>query len=207
MPTVRDTRSRPPSRSTPALVVIGQNPGLLEDENDTPFIGPSGSHARTTYTEAPGFLELASVYFSNVYRCRTPRSDDNPKASWAKPCSRTHLAYDLARLSKVHPSLTLLLLGGAPCSYVHDLFGLGKPSLKKAFTSQGETHTATFYDTSVTATFFVTYHPAYLLRQNKHVVSVSDHLRLLYDFLVGAQPTPVEVTRISPRPPSTGDHP
>lgn len=192
VPTIRDARSLPPSPSTPALVVIGQNPGHLEDVHNTPFIGPSGSHARTTYTEAPGFLDLTSLYFTSLYRCKTPRSDDNPTARWIKPCRDTHLLYDLKRIHKVHSYTTLLLLGGAPTKWVYDLFHLGKPSLKQAFLTQGQVASAH----SMTVRLFSTYHPAYILRDNRHILAVKDHLALLSDFLQGVATSPPVVTRV-----------
>lgn len=202
VPTVRDTRSLRPSPTVPALILIGQNPGHTEDELDTPFIGPSGNLARTVYTEAPGFLGVASVYYSNTYRCATPRSDDTPKSSWATPCTRAHLAYDLARLSRAHSSVTALLLGACAVRYTHKLLGAGQPSLKQTFTNQGATFSAILYDVPVSLKIFTTYHPAYLIRDNKHVLAVADHLTLLRDYLVGHSPEPVTVTLIPPAPPS-----
>jgi DNA polymerase len=87
-------------------MVIGEAPGRTEDEENKPFVGPSGKLAESWLTKAG--LNVDDVAWANVVCCfpnRTPTSDE------VAACSR-NLA---AQFSVVRPS-HVLLFGGVALS-------------------------------------------------------------------------------------------
>jgi uracil-DNA glycosylase family 4 len=93
-----------PSRDPkhPKLIVIGMNPGRLEENRSIPFIGPSGKMLTRALEEA-GF-DRADAHVTNAAYCR---HDDDKELKRAIPCCAPRLARELAGFDPKIPILTL----------------------------------------------------------------------------------------------------
>lgn len=181
--------SLPFSPTTPILLVLGQNPGALEDSTGIPFVGPSGELLREVYLSGIDAPSHASIVLSNTVLCHTPA---NAKPSWtkhSKPCS-AHLSTDLCTLASSTPSLPLrLLICSAPS--VESIFSL---ILKETRLSQTLSFKRNPYSVSYPcplcskphALLIVsTFHPAYILRNPNALHAVQGHLQLLLNTFTG----------------------
>lgn len=186
--------SRAPTPDTPALLVVGQNPGYEEDQRNEPFCGKvSGRILREAYLKTPHDLyRSASIYLTNAARCFTV---DNvcPSASQGKAC-RPYLKADIEALLQLHDRVVVLCCGAFAATHTFAVLDLGKVSLNKALTLQG---TAPNPHLSV----FATYHPAYLSRSPQHASAVEDHMALVSNALEGTLPSPSTPNLQPPRGP------
>lgn len=136
IPTHLLPESRPPSPSTPAVLIIGQNPGHTEDRTGTPFVGPTGRLLRTVYVPGVHLHTLATIYVSNTARCYH-RDGDGPKPAVYSAC-RSHLLPDLHLLASLHPlhPLLLITLGAPATTHTYALLGRPKVTLTSSFKHQ-----------------------------------------------------------------------
>lgn len=192
-------RSCPPAPALPGVLFLGQNPGYEEDLRSEPFVGPSGRILRDAYILGSGLNTLASVYLTNAARCRTPGNTPPTRAHY-KACM-PYTRRDLASLATVHQILYVCTLGApATAAFFKDLVHeKGNVSLSEAFTRAGLKYWLP--DLSLSVVFFATYHPAYILRDRKHIHAVNGHLTLLADTIRGTAPLPSSPTLIPPRNP------
>lgn len=183
----------PPSPSTPAVLVIGQNPGYVEDRHGIPFIGPTGNILHTVYLAGISLPSLATIYLANAARCT---SISDPPARSFSSCA-PHLLPDILAIARSSaPPLHILCLGAPAAKYTASLFSLSR-NLKSALHSQ-----ATPVDVEGSPLLlYATYHPAAILRSHNLIHAVSGHLQILLDHLTGHAPTPSTPTVVPPRSP------
>lgn len=208
VPTIHLDTSLPPGQDTPALLFLGQNPGVFEDRAGEPFVGRSGHILRTAYVHGLKFHTRCSIYLGNAARCMTP-SNARPPAFALKSCL-PHLTKDLLAISIEHsrpvPTKNLLnrtrivLLGAvALAAFYRHALGLKPPSLTDFFSHhQGSNHTDV---NGVPVQLFTTYHPAYCLRRPPEIRKVAAHLQLVSDSLDGVLASPTKPTITPPRAP------
>lgn len=214
----RLSSSLPPSPTTPALLVIGENPGFHEDTHARPFIGLSGQFLESFYLSnpalSPPFPSLCTIYITNAARCATPSS--SPTRLQTSTCTAHYLPLELTSIPPP-ASLCILALGAPSASAVIRLSRLSHPppsSLSDCLRFQGRTCYIPPFPLPIT--LFFTYHPAALLRfPTSYSTSVARHLSLLHRHLTS--PTPSSLFRpllltppsLPPPPPSfpTPDHP
>lgn len=115
----RDPVPPAPARDgKPRLVIVGMNPGSLEENRGIPFIGPSGRMLDTCLSEA-GF-DREEAHITNAALCR---SNDDQALKRAVPCCAPRLATELAPFEGV----PILALGAEACRPL-----LGKAGIMKA---------------------------------------------------------------------------
>ncbi|RMD99041.1 MAG: hypothetical protein D6812_12365, partial [Deltaproteobacteria bacterium] len=204
--------SPPGSPSLPALLVVGQNPGVQEDEANEPFVGPTGQLLRTAYLKGLPFTDHATIYLANAVRCHT-QGNAKPLTSHISAC-RPYLLADINHLLASHPSLFILCLGAVALDSIHTLPTLvpHQPStklprqLRTAFNEQPFTLT---HPDHPPIYILATYHPAAVLRDGSLRRAVHDHMQILYDTLtLASEPPPSsEPTIVPPSYPPKGDDP
>lgn len=127
------------------LMIIGEAPGLHEDERGEPFVGRAGQ-LLTAMLDAIGYTR-EQVYIANILKCRPPENRD-PTAEEVRTCTPF-----LAQQIKLLQPTLLLAVGRIAAHYLLNT----KSSLESL---RGQLHR---YGEDATP-LIVTYHPAYLLR-------------------------------------------
>ncbi|MFQ5472969.1 MAG: DNA polymerase, partial [Dehalococcoidia bacterium] len=183
-----------------AVCVVGMAPGWQEDKANRVFEGKSGRLLEGS-GKGRGYLgqlpDDVDVWATNAVRCQPPKGVD-PKVTQIKACSEW-LYDDICALIEKYERVFLLVLGAVAARSVL------KSSLKDAFNKQGQTiaklarHKPVF---PVPLPVFATYHPAYLLRENKRTLNavVVDHMKLLAGALTpsedGSKAEPLSPVRV-----------
>lgn len=130
-------------------VVIGEGPGVEEDIEGKPFVGPAGQ-LLTKILENGGGIPRDSLYIMNVVKCHPPGDDGKqnrqPNDDEKRACNE-HLE---AQLMLLHPDV-IVTLGNIPTQW------LLKTSLG-IMTLRGKWQTWRGID------LLPMYHPSYLLR-------------------------------------------
>lgn len=129
------------------LMFIGEGPGLEEDRQGLPFIGPSGQ-LLTKMIEAMG-LSREEVYITNVVKCRPPEKR-SPEPFEVKECA----PFLKKQIQVVKPDVIVTVGRFATVTLLQVDEPLGK--------LRGRWHE--YMETAV----MPTYHPAYLLRQEEN---------------------------------------
>ena len=156
------------------VVVVGEAPGVQEDEDGVPFVGRSGKYLRDVLLPAAG-VRASNVRFLNVVRCHPERNRD-PYAGEIKACSK----WLNLELQLVRPSL-ILALGAVAVKSL--LPGVG---LKE---SHGQV-----YEWNGIPTVAL-YHPAAKDRAVPASVLEGDYKRVQGKLMQYKSPIPHEVTR------------
>lgn len=133
------------------LMFVGEAPGAEEEKLREPFVGPAGQKL-TAIIKAMG-LDRAQVYISNI--CKFRPAMDNQGSGNRKPTAeemKACLPFVLTEIGLIQPQVIVAL--GATAAE-----GLGMPG------SVGGLR-GCFHSTSGIPTM-VTYHPSYLLREEK----------------------------------------
>jgi DNA polymerase len=144
------------------LMFVGEGPGADEDEQGEPFVGRAGQ-LLNKMIEAMG-LKRSDVYIANVVKCRPP-SNRTPEPDESATCS----PFLLRQIEVIRPKAIVAL--GATASKA--LLGLNESmaSLRgRTFDFHG-------------AKLFVTYHPAYLLRDPRQKAETWKDLQQVMKFL------------------------
>lgn len=63
------------------VFVLGQNPGVDEEEQGRPFVGKTGREMEVRFFPLAGLVRKENVSIGNVIRCRWKNSDDLPPAA------------------------------------------------------------------------------------------------------------------------------
>ncbi len=144
------------------LVFVGEAPGADEDEQGLPFVGRAGQ-LLNRMIQSIG-LKREEVYICNVIKCRPP---DNrmPERDEIETCS----PFLFRQLEAIKPRLICCL--GAPA--VRTVLGVRDPMTK----IRGR-----FYDYGSTKAF-VTFHPAYILRNQADEKLLRQDFEKLRDYL------------------------
>lgn len=133
------------------LMFVGEAPGAEEEKLREPFVGPAGQKL-TAIIKAMG-LERTQVYISNI--CKFRPAMDNQGSGNRKPTAeemRACLPFVLTEIDLIKPQVIVAL--GATAAE-----GLGIPGSVGSLRGR-------FHNTSGIPTM-VTYHPSYLLREEK----------------------------------------
>lgn len=133
------------------LMFVGEAPGAEEEKLREPFVGPAGQKL-TAIIKAMG-LERSQVYISNI--CKFRPAMDNQGSGNRKPTAeemRACLPFVLTEIDLIKPQVIVAL--GATAAE-----GLGIPGSVGSLRGR-------FHNTSGIPTM-VTYHPSYLLREEK----------------------------------------
>ena len=174
------------------IVFVGQNPGYFEDQKNEPFIAKSGTLVRKAYVGGCKLNEYASIFLTNGVRCHT-EANETPKPRHYVACNN-YLLQDLTELSKSSDKLIVVTLGApATASMYKNILGLKRMSLSEAFNLNGNEHEVA---ESFKVIVFSTYHPAAVLRNRNHINTISSHMQLVHDCLLGTMAVPSVRTRI-----------
>jgi len=194
--------SLPPSINTPAVLFVGQNPGLQEDRNGMIFVGPTGQLAKTAYigydhpqhgSVGSGIFKRATVYLGNVARCGT-WGEIQPTKKQYGTCSH-YLLQDILLILPTCSRLLIVMMGAPSIEHTYKMLVGRGYGVKAAADRSGEV--VTVPSTNASVQLFSTYHPAYVLRKNAVFSAVMDHLRLVVDSLDGISATPSQPTIVS----------
>lgn len=134
-----------------SLMFVGEAPGAEEERQREPFVGPAGQKL-TAIIKAMG-LDRPQVYISNI--CKFRPAMDNQGSGNRKPTPeemRACLPFVLTEIDLIQPKVIVAL--GATAAE-----GLGIPGSVGSLRGR-------FHHTSGIPTM-VTYHPSYLLREEK----------------------------------------
>jgi uracil-DNA glycosylase family 4 len=157
------------------VLVVGESPGILEDKTGEVFVGPSGQLLQRSYLRA--IPEDTDVWATNAVKCAKPYNG-NVLLRHVRRCQK-HLWEDISNLVGVYDDVWVLCVGGVAARAV-----LGVTRTSDAFRRQGELLRKLPFDGRPLpgpVRVFATFHPAYLLRENKRTLEavVADHLRLM----------------------------
>jgi DNA polymerase len=133
-------------KSTADLLVIGEAPGADEDRKGEPFVGKAGQLLNNMLLSIG--LQRDDIYIANILKCRPPNNRD-PKPDEAAQCR----AYLEQQIALVQPKLILVVGRIAAQNLLQTDLPLGR--------LRNQLHTMPVTQIPV----YVTYHPAYLLRQ------------------------------------------
>jgi uracil-DNA glycosylase family 4 len=150
--TLRDTMVFAVGNPDATIMLIGEAPGFEEERQREPFVGPAGQKLNGIL-KAMG-LERSQVYISNICKFR-PAMEGNQGTSNRAPTDNemaTCLSYVLTEIAIVAPQV-IVALGGVACKGL----GIGEGVMRLR---------GRFYDVLGVPTM-VTYHPSYLLREEK----------------------------------------
>lgn len=138
------------------VMVIGEAPGVTEDEEGKPFVGDSG-RLLNRMLKAAG-IKRRKVYITNTVKCRPP-GNRTPKVAEMRACS----VWLQKEIEMVKPKY-ILLLGATPLKAVLNLTGIkkirGQPIEKDGII------------------YFPTYHPSYALRNPKEAEVIETDLKV-----------------------------
>jgi len=130
----------------PSLMIVGDIPRLLDEQQKQPFTGEVGELLDNLLSH----LEVSrdSVYFTNLLKCRTPL-DSSPQPNQAASC----LSFLKQQIKLLQPPL-VLLMGRSTAQQV-----LGQDQ------TMAQLRQKRHQLKGINTQFIVSYHPAYLLRQ------------------------------------------
>jgi len=131
---------------TPSLMIVGDIPRLLDEQQKQPFTGEVGELLDNLLS--PLEVSRDSVYFTNLLKCRTPL-DSSPQPNQAASC----LSFLKQQIKLLQPPL-VLLMGRSTAQQVLGQDQTMAQLRQKRHQLEG-----------INTQFIVSYHPAYLLRQ------------------------------------------
>jgi uracil-DNA glycosylase len=137
------------------LMFVGEAPGGDEDRQGEPFVGRAGQRLDQWIAELG--LRREDVYIANVLKCRPPGNRD-PKPEEVDRCS----PFLKAQIRAIRPKV-LVALGrhaGMLLSAREDLTLRALRSARLSYDASGRSETE-----ALNIPLVVTYHPAYVLRQ------------------------------------------
>jgi hypothetical protein len=161
-PTVFES-SLPPSPETPAVLIIGQNPGYEENLANEPFVGSSGlllrggyilpsnprlrvppspetEHMPGAYLDGVPLRSVCSIYLSNAVRCWTPGNSTPVWSKHTKHCFH-HTIADLLSICRLHRRVSILCISALAVSSVSLLLLGHKKSLSQRDSFKWQGHT------------------------------------------------------------------
>lgn len=153
-----------------ALFVIGEAPGMQEDDQGSCFVGKSGELLHNVYLNGIKADSYADVFLGNVVRCRPPQNR-TPVLKESRACAQYWLK-DLELLRAQYEEVVILCVGASSAFMVG-----GHKSLAEALRHQGAPTVNGQFPT------FYTNHPAHCLRDDSRLFSVVEHLYLLREYL------------------------
>jgi len=172
----------------PAVVFIGMNPGVQEDKEGAPFVGPSGDILRQ-YIDGLSLLTRTTIYLTNTVRC-------GPHNKFPKSCIKACLPYTLADLSKIfsrHRRTALICTGAIATEAISTAYLSHKMKL-------GTHHTLPPPSDNI---FLLScYHPAYFMRSPTPQLAqqIADQLEPLNRWLLDDLSSPASTISLSLHP-------
>ena len=149
------------------LMFVGEGPGADEDEQGEPFVGRAGQ-LLNKMIEAMG-LKRSDVYIANVVKCRPP-SNRTPERDECDTCS----PYLLRQIDVIRPK-AIVALGATAAKALLQISDTMMSMRSRTYEFRG-------------ARLFVTYHPAYLLRDPRQKTETWKDLQQVMKFLGLALP-------------------
>lgn len=195
IPTIWLPTSLPPTPTTRALFVLGQNPGYWEDERGEPFIGDSGKILREAYLDASfnvcaerpadraALRHRETIYLSNAARCG-PNSCK--REGPYNTCLPLYTIPDLTQICTLHTDVTILVVSAPAVTALFKWAGIKGVNQRDSFNNQMRPITINGMKVPVAST----YHPAAVMRFPNYALAVNDHLQLLCNHLDGLSPKP-----------------
>ncbi len=144
------------------LMFIGEGPGADEDEQGEPFVGRAGQ-LLNKMIEAMG-LKREQVYIANVVKCRPP-GNRTPEKDECDTCS----PFLMRQIDVIRPK-AIVALGAVAAKTLLGVADSMNNLRKRSYDFRG-------------TTLFVTYHPAYLLRDPRQKVEAWKDLQSVMSFL------------------------
>lgn len=177
------------------VMFIGQNPGFYEDQKNEPFVGRSGKLVREAYVGGTRLNEQASIFLANGVRCHT-ESNEVPKPRHYVAC-QNYLESDLDHLLVCEKNIVVTLGAPATTSFYKNVLDLRRVSLTESFNRNGNS-----YEWKGTPfNLFSTYHPAAVIRNHNLINTVSAHMQLVHDCLMGTMASPSDPDIVPTRSP------
>jgi uracil-DNA glycosylase family 4 len=166
------------------IMFVGEAPGADEDREGEPFVGRAGQRLNVWLNEIG--LRREDVYIANVLKCRPPGNRD-PKAEEVDACS----PFLSAQIRAIRPKV-LVALGrhaGMLLARREDLSLAAMRRARLSYDASGPKEP----EKSMLIPLVVTYHPAYVLRQegsgesgsSSATQAVMQDLRRALDFAQG----------------------
>lgn len=144
------------------LMFVGEGPGADEDEQGEPFVGRAGQ-LLNKMIEAMG-LKRDQVYIANVVKCRPP-GNRTPEKDECDTCS----PFLLRQIEAIRPK-AIVALGAVAAKTLLGVADSMNNLRKRSYDFRG-------------TTLFVTYHPAYLLRDPRQKAEAWKDLQNVMSFL------------------------
>lgn len=148
---------------TARVVFVGEAPGYEEDKKGKPFVGKSGNLLMSKIKEILG-LDRSEVFITNIVRCRPPQNR-TPEKNEIEKCT----PYLLEELNIIDPQLVVAL--GAPAAKVLLMRDEKITELRGNFYKRSD------------YTVFVTFHPAYVLRNPGVMDIFNEDFKKIAEFL------------------------
>lgn len=149
------------------LMFVGEGPGADEDEQGEPFVGRAGQ-LLNKMIEAMG-LKRSEVYIANVVKCRPP-SNRTPEPDECATCS----PFLLRQIDTIQPK-AIVALGATASKALLQINESMATMRSRNYEFRG-------------AKLFVTYHPAYLLRDPRQKAETWKDLQQVMKYLGLALP-------------------
>ena len=143
------------------LMVIGEGPGEEEDKQGLPFVGRAGKLLDEVLTTAG--LNLHDIYICNILKCRPPNNRD-PLPLEIEQCE----PYLWRQIELIEPKI-LVALGKIAANTLLKTNAAISQLKKNVHSYRG-------------LPFFLTYHPAYILRNNNYRGELEDDLRKIREY-------------------------
>jgi uracil-DNA glycosylase family 4 len=144
------------------LMFIGEGPGADEDQQGEPFVGRAGQ-LLNKMIEAMG-LRREDVYIANVVKCRPP-GNRTPERDECETC----MPFLMRQVEAINPKVIVALGAVAAKNLLQMNASMGEMRLR-SYEFRG-------------AKLFVTYHPAYLLRDPRQKSEAWKDLQQVMKFL------------------------
>lgn len=144
------------------LMFVGEGPGADEDEQGEPFVGRAGQ-LLNKMIEAMG-LKREQVYIANIVKCRPP-GNRTPEKDECDTCS----PFLLKQIEVIRPK-AIVALGAVAAKTLLGVSDSMNNLRQRSYDFRG-------------TTLFVTYHPAYLLRDPRQKAETWKDLQKVMAFL------------------------
>jgi uracil-DNA glycosylase len=153
------------------LMFVGEGPGADEDQQGEPFVGRAGQ-LLTKMIGAMG-LRREDVYIANVVKCRPP-GNRTPERDEIETCS----PFLMRQVDAIRPK-AIVALGAVSAKCLLGMSGTMSELRRGSYDFRG-------------SKLFVTYHPAFLLRDPRQKAETWKDLQQVMKFLGLSLPSPVE---------------
>jgi len=139
------------------LMILGEGPGQKEDEQGSPFVGRSGQ-LLTKVLEALG-TKREDIYITNIVKCRPPKNR-KPLPEETKTCTSLFLH---KQIKIIRPQI-ICTLGSSAIQIFQNNAKITK--IRGKIITQNS------------LTIIPTYHPAYILRNNRELENFINDIKL-----------------------------